>query len=580
MELEYEVRNSYELSYVSTIIKDGSPYLVVTDGKRDFTVKPYDYQVEYSSIPSTIRCFVWKLSINGTPYFEQVKEDVLKNCYYQSDSSSDILHTFVVKEVRIDNHTNKPFYLLSDEYGIVHRYYPKEAEIVKKQGDELNLVVKGIIPAKRGKNNARLDLDLPEAGTRPVFTVAPDYPKDSGRKSFGCEDEKKEFKTSIVYPAGETAPDIDRQLGVICRSIAGFMNAKGGTIYIGVTDSGYICGIESDYKHLNDGEDKYSYKENDDCYLQKITNRVCLLLGRLAGTLINMRIETEADKKYCVIEIQKASRPIWFRDSSLFVRIVTTNRRLERDEITQFVLDRVTKSSFREQIKSEKPVVDNTLDEPDSSDAEIPVVAPVPVPTVVKTKKSNKAWRHMTFYKDGYWSFQKDELQGDDVVCSVVIPSDARQKNHILILAYENGHVEAVALKMMLYGKNGLLPEGARRGKGLYMANGRVVAALCVNKKDMLLLTSKLSEDVYVMAFDVETLGIHDKSGMGNKIVREAGSTLVKAIHVPNDDGVRISLKGSGIFIEKKYTKGGVKLTLLAPQYRQLIDSLETANAD
>ena len=64
----------------------------------------------------------------------------------------------------------------------------------------------------------------------------------------------------------------------------------------------------------------------------------------------------------------------------------------------------------------------------------------------------------------------------------------------------------------LLYGKNGLLPEGKRRGQGLHPANGKAVAAFCVNKKDMLLLTSSVSDERYVKALDVDTLGIHEHS--------------------------------------------------------------------
>ena len=159
------------------------------------------------------------------------------------------------------------------------------------------------------------------------------------------------------------------------------------------------------------------------------------------------------------------------------------------------------------------------------------------------------------------------------MVSSAMVPCDAKQNNLILILAYENGHVEATSLKSLLYGKNGLLPEGKRRGQGLCADNGKLVSAFCVNKKDMLLLTSELAGEAYVKALDVDTLGIHDKMGKGNEIIREKGSKLVQVVHIPNDDGARIALKGSGIFIDKnqKYTKGGVKLSSLAPGYRNLI---------
>ena len=584
MDTSYEIGKVYDLKYVNTIVKeDGSQYLVATDDKLDYTIKPYEYQTEYNAIPSTLSCYVKKIGFNGKVYFEQSREAVLKNLYYNLGEE----HKFIIDEIHIDINTNKTFFVLSDEFGLTHRYYPKDGEDSKKSGDAFTLIVKGIVPAQIGKNNARLDLCLKSniskapASELVYSTARPVYPKITGKKNFGSEDAKKEFKSSIVYPAGDTIANIDKQLGIICRTIAGFMNASGGTLYIGVSDNGYICGIEGEYSHLNDGEEDYTYKENDDQYMLKITNRILSLLGMTAGTLINMKIEEEDGKKYCVIDIKRASRPIWFNGNKLFVRIVTTNRLLKNDEITQFVLDRVSKNSFFKQKQDEAPVEDHNAYE-QTQPAAAPAVSPqvvIPVPAPIVVKKPKKIWRHITFYDNGEWSFQKDELQGSDVVCNAEVPEDARQKGLILILAYENGHVEATYLKAVLYGKNGLLPEGKRRGQGLCPSNGKVVSVFCVKKKDMLLLTSEVAGEKFVKAFDVDTLGIHDRMGKGNVIVREHGATLVEAIRIPDDDGSRIALKGSGIFIEKnqKYTKGGVRLASLAPNYQTLIGGFETS---
>ena len=44
MNTTYEVGKTYELRFASTIVKDGTQYIVATDGPNDFTIKPYDYQ--------------------------------------------------------------------------------------------------------------------------------------------------------------------------------------------------------------------------------------------------------------------------------------------------------------------------------------------------------------------------------------------------------------------------------------------------------------------------------------------------------------------------------------------------------
>ena len=582
MEPNYEVGKTYDLAYEGLTVLNNEPYITVTDGKHNYTLKPYDYQIEYSVFPKVVKCYVRKIGYTGAPYFEQLKEQALQDRFYQTD----VNHEFTVSDVLIDSYTNKVFYILSDEYGIQHRYYPGDDETVKKSGDRITLLVKGILPSRDGKNNARLDLCLPGTDGKAAKSAAgPVYPRNAGKKHFGCENEKKEFKSSIVFPAGETGPNISKQLGIICRTMAGFMNAGGGTLYIGVSDNGYICGIESDFSHLNENDDDpHTYKGDDDGYSQVIMNSVVNLLGGYAGTLVHVNFKEDDGKKYCVIEIEKASRPIWFAGYKLFVRMITTNRKLQDDEITQYILDRVSKNSFAKQKNEEVPLPDRTpdaaaQDAPEATAPSVTVPAPAAPVLTPRPAKATKAWRHITLFDNGEWSFQKDELSGQDIVCNVVVPGDAKRLNLILILAYRDGHVDAVALKSMLYGKNGLLPEGKRRGGGLCLANDPLQSAFCANKKDMLLLRSEVAGEQFVKVLDVDTLGIHDRMSRGNEIIREQGAILVSAVHIPDDDGTRISLKGCGIFIDKgqKYTRGGVRLSAMATAYREMLDSFRDA---
>ena len=226
MPIYYEEGKTYDLSFKDLAVLKGQTYIRVTDGNDLFTIKPYDYQIDYSIFPKTFSCYVRKFNYFGEPYFEQSREQVLKDRYYQTGVS----HDFVVKEILQDFNTNGTFYNLSDEFGIQHRYYPKEEEKLKKTGDHITLFVKSILPAQDGKNNARLDFSLPtdELKKLELASAKPAYPKNPGKKNFGLENEKVEFKSSIAYPAGTTEPDIDTQLGIICRVIAGFMNAGGG----------------------------------------------------------------------------------------------------------------------------------------------------------------------------------------------------------------------------------------------------------------------------------------------------------------------------------------------------------------
>lgn len=75
---------------------------------------------------------------------------------------------------------------------------------------------------------------------------------------FGGENGTREFKCSIVYPAeAQWQADVDKQVGVILKTICGFLNGAGGVLYIGVNDFGIPDGIKNDLDYLRCNTDKY-----------------------------------------------------------------------------------------------------------------------------------------------------------------------------------------------------------------------------------------------------------------------------------------------------------------------------------
>lgn len=576
--MNYEIGEFYPLEVTPqcTTVIGGTPYILVKDKEEEeYTIKPFEYQIEYSIFPKTLSCFVKKITASGRVYFEQSKENALRERYYHFGE----LHEFKITEVKDDESTGATYYTISDEYGFSQRFYPDMESILKRKGETVKLLVEKIIPAQKGKNNARLELKDPDTApeTCPMERIS-EYPAQDGKKYFGQEDDRQEFKSSIVYPAGSTEADIDKQLAIICRTIAGFMNKDGGTLYIGVSDDGYVRGIQDDYGHLNDGEDTRTYRENDDHYLLKITNAICDHLTNYAGSLVNMEIKSDQGLKYCEITIKKAGRPIWFDGTKLFSRVVCSNRLFKNDEVTQFILDRTTKEGFMEQQRKEadNPTISKSTPAPDTA-------APVKVQSTTKlsTTNSAKAWRHIAFHQNGSWSFQKDYPNGQDVVYVASVPADAKQNSLLLVVGYEDGHVDVVDLKKALYGTRGLLPERTTRIDGWKPENGKIVNAFCAKRGEMLLITGNRGGTQIVKALSVNTLGIHDKMGnRGNDIAQDNTVSIEHLCLVPDIEGNYTAVKGCGIFIEKnqKYTKNWIELKSLEPFYIAMINRIKDSS--
>jgi len=156
-----------------------------------------------------------------------------------------------------------------------------------------------------------------------------------------------EYKSSLVYPAGEMVPDVDKQLGqVIVRAVASFMNSEGGCVYIGVRDNGEICGIENEGALLcANSEDTTKYKQNIDGIQLKILNTIRQKLGDAAGSLVDVRFKQGCNSKHLVCEIivcaNETEIPIYADGTNLYVRYSGQSQRLEGEQAARYIVDRL-----------------------------------------------------------------------------------------------------------------------------------------------------------------------------------------------------------------------------------------------
>lgn len=162
-----------------------------------------------------------------------------------------------------------------------------------------------------------------------------------------------EFKKSVFWSAGQ-----QRQVEVIAKTIAAFMNGDGGDLYIGVDDAGYVIGIESDLQELVKGSSmtivagRYkcdkdwldSYKEATyDKYRLKLNNIVEGYLGKSAlGYVGDLVEDSVAGVRYFRLPIMSANEVILFQAadskwSELWVRYPGEKKQLRDRERDDFV---------------------------------------------------------------------------------------------------------------------------------------------------------------------------------------------------------------------------------------------------
>lgn len=149
-----------------------------------------------------------------------------------------------------------------------------------------------------------------------------------------------EFKRSSVFSPLTSAPDAS-QLAVISRTVASFANAAGGTLYIGVRDDGYVCGLDEDFARLGEAcpEGKGPYPATEDGYRRRIIDA----LGNYLATLARVQfITSSSGVRFCKVVVRKAESPV-FADMfkrSAWVRVDAETRLLRGPDLHMHIRQR------------------------------------------------------------------------------------------------------------------------------------------------------------------------------------------------------------------------------------------------
>jgi hypothetical protein len=229
------------------------------------------------------------------------------------------------------------------------RHYPAEAiKVMRKLYDELSPFLK-ILPEQAVKNNrlkTELKQVLDEFFTKPAETEGKANNKAGDSKGTETktdlakvpiselikqgESQTLEFKETLEYDTEKKGKNKDI-LHSSLKTIAGFLNAAGGTLLIGVHDSGKIEGIERDLSIMKRG--------NNDRFEQKIRN--CLkdrFEPRRIGK-VNISFEKSTEGTICRVDIQ-ASKEIVHLDGKVYVREGNTTLLLEGPTLTDWIQQR------------------------------------------------------------------------------------------------------------------------------------------------------------------------------------------------------------------------------------------------
>lgn len=122
------------------------------------------------------------------------------------------------------------------------------------------------------------------------------------------ESETVEFKSSLRWDRVRERTNKDLEKGVI-KTVAGFLNSeKGGTLLIGVDDTGTPAGIDVDYKTLKKG--------NRDGFQLRLQQIIARDLGKLVATYLTVTFHEIDEQDICQITTEASDRPIYAKDGN------------------------------------------------------------------------------------------------------------------------------------------------------------------------------------------------------------------------------------------------------------------------
>jgi hypothetical protein len=146
----------------------------------------------------------------------------------------------------------------------------------------------------------------------------------------GGEGPLVEFKSTLRWDLKENRknPDLEK---VVVKTVAGFLNADGGTLLLGVADDGTPVGLERDYASLS--------KSNRDGFELHLTNLLLDRLGRDLTPCVECHFHQIEESDVCRVEIRPSPRPVVVVEGNaqaFYLRTGNSTRQLSVTEILAY----------------------------------------------------------------------------------------------------------------------------------------------------------------------------------------------------------------------------------------------------
>ena len=273
---------------------------------------------------------------------------------------------------------------------------------------------------------------------------------------FGEENQTREFKTTTVYPAGNSMrADVKAQTLELMKVICGFLNAEGGTLYLGVNNEGVASGLDNDIEFFG-GKDKLDLH---------IRNNIVQKFGNDANSRIRIRTSENNNKYVYALDIQPSHKPVEL-DGICYQRQGSSTWPLLGDDLEMFKNrreDEVKRLLEKAEIEKDSQEADNTSIAVTVGDntGRKPVIEALeikgnitPIATSVLRENPVHSWEDnygadmacfMHFLPNGEYMITQDEYW-EDTELSLCI----KEEDEYIVLAYDNAKIIRVPVSQII----------------------------------------------------------------------------------------------------------------------------------
>ncbi len=149
------------------------------------------------------------------------------------------------------------------------------------------------------------------------------------------EDFAVEFKSTARWDLRESKPNKAMEDAVV-KTVAGFLNADGGTLLIGVDNAGAVLGLQHDYARVQ--------PNNGDGFVNWLTTHLINAVGHAPVMRTRARIVEHGGHELCRVDVAACTEPTWAKTSKderiFFVRMNNSTRAMPAAEVDGYLRQR------------------------------------------------------------------------------------------------------------------------------------------------------------------------------------------------------------------------------------------------